>query len=76
MNYINRLQSERAENALQAREMESQAQGFLAYLSCAKFSGVDSNGQRKDWISTGEVQNLLISLRNSASALAQDLERK
>jgi hypothetical protein len=76
MNYINRLQTERAEHAEQSKAIEDSLQSFLELLHSPKFTGIESDGGRKDWISTSDVLNIIIPLRNSANALTQDLERK
>ena len=55
MNYIHKLQAENA--ALQAK-LDAAAAELLAmkmHLASDKFQGVDSKGERLDWIATGDV---------------------
>ena len=46
------------------KEVLADIQTFMEYLQSHKFTGTESDGARKDWISTGEVSNLLINLRS------------
>ncbi len=65
MNYIKKLQAD-----LEAKTVELDAKlalitAFEAHLNTAKFQGLTSEGERKDWISTNDVS---IWLRNIKSA--------
>lgn len=55
MNYIHRLK--RDNDTLQAalRAARAEIAAFREHLHGAKFVGVESDGGRKDWISTGDV---------------------
>ncbi len=50
-NYIKRLELE-----IQRATMEGGLRELLARLETPKFVGVDDDGDRKDWISTGELK--------------------
>lgn len=43
--------------------VDSQVCAFLQFLNGPKFTGVQSDGERKDWISTGDVVHKLVDLR-------------
>lgn len=64
MNYIAKLQQENAELKDQLANVNRWRQEFLAHLASEKFQGVDSEGQRKDWIATQDVRNRLSELSN------------
>ena len=55
MNYIKRLEKENAELRERALALENALRDFDAMLDSAKFHGTDINGDRKDWIATGDV---------------------
>ncbi len=75
MNYIKRLQTDRAVHAESAKDISADIQSFLELLASDKFNGLD-NGERKDWISVSDVLHIILPIRNSVSALAQDLVRE
>lgn len=64
MNYIARLQEENRLLNQKIADIDRWRKEFLAHLASEKFQGVDSNGERKDWISTQDVRNLLAGLSN------------
>lgn len=64
MNYIKSLQAEIAQKNAQIAEAKETIQEFLAHLNGPKFTGVDSDGSRKDWISTADVIFRLQELRS------------
>jgi hypothetical protein len=45
-------------------EVLKDVQSFLEYVNSPKFTGIESDGGRKDWISTCEVNRFLIDLRS------------
>lgn len=55
MNYINRLEAENADLHAALDAVRAELAMFHAHLSSAKFTGVESNGDRKDWIAVGDV---------------------
>lgn len=59
MNYIERLQTENKELKGQLEQIKSELDSFRIFLNSAKFQGFESDGSRKDWISTNDVQNRL-----------------
>lgn len=63
MNHILKLQQENAELKAKMEEIENWRISFISLLGSEKFRGVESDGQRKDWISTGDVFNQLQNLR-------------
>lgn len=54
MNHILKLQSENKTLATASQNAQEEIQLFLAHLHSAKFTGTE-NGERKDWIATGDV---------------------
>ena len=62
MNYITRLQAENELLKEQLAKAERQVTTFMAFLQGPKFTG-EENGERKDWIATGDVQNWLSQFR-------------
>jgi len=59
MNYIKKLQSDNDAMKQDAAAVASQISEFRAFLTSAKFVGTESDGSRKDWISTGDVDRFL-----------------
>lgn len=70
MNHIKRLQQENADLRAALAAFEANAQAFQIHLGSAKFTGTE-NGERKDWIATGDV---LSWLRETRSAIAAKVE--
>jgi len=64
MNYIKQLkeENERLKNELIATRDEIHS--FISFLHSDKFTGVQSDGSRKDWISTGDAINKLREIRD------------
>lgn len=64
MNYIHQLR----QNIELRNSAIAHAQGsinrMMAHLAGDKFTGTDSDGDRKDWISTGDVMRFLQDLRH------------
>lgn len=67
MNYILQLQSALHDRNAQLRAFDQAACLFLAFLHGPKFTGQEG-GERKDWISTGDV---IAWLRETQSAMLQ-----
>jgi putative heme iron utilization protein len=60
MNYIKRLQRDTEEAKRRLAKLETEIQEFRAYvLQSPKFTGVDIDGGRKDWISTSDLDQYL-----------------
>jgi len=59
MNYIQSLQGQVAELKKQIELRDKKLNDFICFLHTDKFVGVESNGDRKDWISTGDVLNIV-----------------
>ena len=60
MNYIKRLERENEEAKRRLAKLETEIQEFRAYvLTSPKFTGTDTDGGRKDWISTSELDSYL-----------------
>jgi len=65
MNYIKRLQGDRKELLEIITQTEALVAEFEAHLALPKFSGVDDDGERKDWIATGDVADRLRAIMSS-----------
>lgn len=65
MNYIKQLQAEIKAKDCQIKALERNFDSFIAHLHSPKFVG-EENGERKDWISTGDVIRWLHETRSSA----------
>lgn len=50
----------------QLEEIKQEIEDFLVFLNSPKFIGVQSDGSRKDWISTGDVIERMKNLRGTA----------
>jgi len=59
MNYIKRLEAELAEAREELAAKNSLLRAFMRELEGQKFQGVDSDGDRKDWIATADVTDRL-----------------
>jgi hypothetical protein len=55
VNYIKQLQAANAELEAKLTKANAELGDLLIKLHSAKFTGVDSDGSRKDWIATGDV---------------------
>ena len=56
MNYIEKLQKENESLKKQVQFFQDALNNFHLFLHSPKFTG-EENGERKDWISTGDVIN-------------------
>jgi hypothetical protein len=66
MNYIKRLQVEKAEAIESARTIETELNDLISYLCCDKFR-VDARVQ------VGDVLRILLPIRNNVTYLAANL---
>lgn len=65
MNYINQLEADRNNLANKLASVLVELNAFQAFLQTAeKFKGVESNGERKDWIATKDVINRIQEIKN------------
>lgn len=64
MNYIQKLQEENKEKGQRLAKIQRELNDFLVFLHSPKFVGVESDGGRKDWISTGDAINKLKEIRD------------
>jgi hypothetical protein len=65
MNFIHRLKADLATRDIAVNAAQQQIQDFLQFLGTEKFLGVDTDEQRKDWISTRDVVTMLQDLRST-----------
>lgn len=70
MNYIKRLEADNADLRKRIENTVNDLNAFRAFLRSAKFTGTESDGSRKDWISTGDADNHLSNLRDTLNGLA------
>jgi len=70
MNYIHELERENAALKARLKAKDDAAIAFMVFLRSPKFTG-EENGERKDWISTGDVVHWLIET-NTASIIAEE----
>ncbi len=63
MNYIKQLEQDNRMLRHALDNVDTQVCLFLQFLNSPKFVGVESDGGRKDWISTGDVIHKLVDLR-------------
>jgi len=66
MNYIKHLERELEEAKRRLETVVEQCQEQRAFLLSDKFVGVDADGERKDWIATGDVDAMLQKLHSTA----------
>ena len=64
MNYIKTLQVENKALNSKLNQIENSIDDFTIFLNSPKFTGTQSDGSRKDWISTTDVMNRLKELRS------------
>lgn len=65
MNYIARLKMEAVNRDMAIETAQNEITEFMAFLNSPKFTGVESDGGRKDWIATGDVMARLMELRST-----------
>jgi hypothetical protein len=64
-NHIHNLTKARDDAHAQLKAAQDDITSFLAFLHGPKFTGTESDGGRKDWISTGDVVRWLMDLRGT-----------
>ena len=65
MNHIKRLQQDNAEQLKQMADVCNELNEFISFLSSSKFQGTcPQDGSNNDWIRTGEVQDMLVKIKN------------
>ena len=65
MNYIKRLEQDRFLHANQINKADHAINDFRIFLQSPKFTGTDPDGERKDYISTADVLNRLLIIRDA-----------
>ena len=60
--YATELKSELAKKDSEIAELRRKLQEFRTHLAGPKFQGVDDDGSRRDWISSGDVDYRLIEI--------------
>jgi len=64
MNYIKSLQEKNKELKTKISSALNELQSFTIFLNSSKFTGVESDGGRKDWIATGDVIIAINEIKN------------
>lgn len=66
MNYIKQLQGELNDAGKAVELALSELEQFRRYLlTASKFTGVEADGERRDWIATADVVRFIDQLRGS-----------
>jgi iron uptake system EfeUOB component EfeO/EfeM len=55
MNYIKQLQAQVEAANIRTAKLENGIQEIINHLHSAKFTGVESDGSRKDWVATSDM---------------------
>lgn len=63
MNYIQCMQNKVKAAELTVNNVEMDLDQFISFLHSAKFTGTESNGERKDWIATGDAIKILREIK-------------
>lgn len=63
MNYIKQLEADNASQAQALRDIAASFNMLLSHLHSPKFTGTGVCGERKDWISTGDVIQWVLEVR-------------
>lgn len=63
-NYIKTLEAIGAERAERLQAIHERIEFMRMHLLSAKFSGIDTDGGRKDWIATSDVLRFIEELRS------------
>lgn len=66
MNYIHQLQADLAGHIAAVESFKASISHLRNFLHSDKFTGTESNGERKDWISTGDVLSMLWAMESNA----------
>ena len=70
MNYIKQLQADNALLHARINATNNAIQDFREHLASPKFVGTETYGERKDWISTSDVNNHLSCIRDALHGIA------
>lgn len=71
MNHITNLTAQRNHLSQVVADTDSELNAFIAYLQTApKFVGTQSDGERKDWISTADAISRLQAIRSTVQRTA------
>lgn len=62
MNYIKKLEMENADLREVISYAQETVQRYREHLELPKFKGYEENGDRKDWIATGDVDLMMRTL--------------
>ena len=65
MNYIVRLQAQNAALTARVEAMEEAITSARTHLTLEKFAGVDTIGDRTDWIATGDADRILLGIQGA-----------
>ena len=65
MRYINKLETENKLLLAQIQQAREEVEFFLAHAYSPKFTGTESNGERRDWIAIGDVRTRLLDIRST-----------
>ena len=63
MNYIKQMQADLKERDDKLERLKGNVAEFMTYLHSPKFTGLESDGGRRDWIATGDVLHWLMEVR-------------
>ena len=66
MNYIKQLQAENREAKRRLQEVQDLCQQYRAELLSPKFTGVDLDGSRKDYMGTSDLDTRLQAIHSLA----------
>lgn len=66
MNYIHKLKADLAGQTAAVESFKETINHLRNFLHSDKFIGVESDGERKDWIATGDVLSMLWAMESNA----------
>lgn len=66
MNYRHLLQADLAGHVAAVESFKASINHLRNFLHSDKFTGVESDGERKDWICTGDVLSMLWAMESNA----------
>lgn len=66
MNYIHQLQADLAGHIAAVESYKASIAHLRNFLHSDKFTGTESNGERKDWIATSDVLSMLWAMESNA----------
>lgn len=68
MNYIHRLQHERDDAERRVKQADQLLLAFLTETLGPKFTGLDTDGGRKDWMATADIRTRIEAIRSTLDA--------